>query len=175
VTAALVQRGLIGLSPEERSLLPPKFRLGNGLYFERFSREVRQHGTLTDRQVRRFFAAQSAWDDTMAWQASEYLAAYPDQVLAIIVGDFHAAYGGGLPDRLRARGVTNILVISQVNAFGMPEEEVRKLLAPDPRYGARGDFIWLTREEPRPFSGSPKPAPNDRCNSLGVGFLTSGI
>ena len=149
LTTALAQRGPIGLSPEERSWLPPKFRLGNAQYFERFAREVHQHGTLTDRQVRRFFAAQSAWDDTMAWQASEYLAARPDQVLVIIVGDFHAAYGGGLPDRLKARGVRNILVISQVNAYGMSDEEVHKLLAPDPRYGARGDFVWLTWDQPR--------------------------
>ena len=150
LAAALAQRGLTGLSAEERSWLPPKFRLGNARYFERFAREARQHGDLNDRQVRRYFAAQSAWDDTMAWQASEYLAAHSGQVLAIIVGDFHAAYGGGLPDRLSARGVGNILVISQVNAYGMRDEEVRRLVAPDPRYGPRGDFVWVTREHPGP-------------------------
>ena len=55
---------------------------------------------------------------------------------------------GTHPDRLGGRGVTNILVISQVNGYDL-DDEVRRLLAPDPRYGARGDFVWLTRERPR--------------------------
>jgi uncharacterized iron-regulated protein len=93
--------------------------LGNERYFERFAGEARQHGDMTAQEVRKFFAAQSAWDDTMAWQASEYLKAHPDHVLAVIVGDFHAAYGGGLPDRLRSRGVTKIQVISQVNGYDL--------------------------------------------------------
>jgi uncharacterized iron-regulated protein len=149
VVTALRQQGLVRLSADERSRLPPDFRLGNGLYFERFTREARQHGHLTERDVRQFFAAQSAWDDTMAWQVSEYLSAHPDQVLAVMVGDFHASYGGGLPDRLRARGVRNVLVISQVNGYGLSDDAMRRVLAPDPRYGARGDFVWLTWERPR--------------------------
>jgi uncharacterized iron-regulated protein len=149
LAAALARQGLVRLSAEERPWLPPGFRLGSLLYFERFAREARLHGAMTEREVRRFFAAQSAWDDTMAWQASEYLKAHPDHVLAVIVGDFHAAYGGGLPNRLRGRGVTNILVISQVNGYDLDDDEVRRLLAPDPRYGARGEFVWLTRERPR--------------------------
>ncbi len=147
---ALAQKGIAGLSSEERSWLPPDFQLGNALYFERFVTAVRPHGNLQEDTIRNFFDAQSAWDDTMAWQAQEYLRARPDQVLVIIVGDFHASYGGGLPDRLRARGVTNVLVISQVNGYGLSEEEVRESLAPHPRYGVRADFVWLTEDEPPP-------------------------
>lgn len=144
VTKALAQRGLEGLSDEERSLLPPGFALGNAAYFERFAREVQQHGPLPETAVHNFFAAQSAWDDTMAWRAARFLEAHPEQVLVIIVGDFHASYGGGLPDRLWARGVTKTVVISQVDARGLDEAGVRALLAPDPRDGPRADFIWLT-------------------------------
>ena len=146
LTEALAQRGLAGLSDGERSWLPPNFQLGRALYFERFASDVDQHGPLTGETISNFFAAQSAWDDTMAWQAREYLNAHRDQVLVIIVGDFHAAYGGGLPDRLRARGITRLLVISQVDAGGLSDQEVRRLLAPDPRYGVRADFVWLTQE-----------------------------
>jgi len=138
---------LAGLSDEERSWLPPNFQLGNDLYFERFATAVREHGDLQEDVVRNFFAAQSAWDDTMAWQARDFLIANPDQVLVIIVGDFHASYGGGLPDRLRARGVTSVLVISQVNAFGLSDEEIQSLIRPDPRHGMRADFVWLTQEQ----------------------------
>jgi len=144
LTRALAQKGLAGLSDEERSLLPPDFHLGSDAYFERFAAAVREHSGLPADAIRNFFAAQSAWDDTMAWQAREYVTTHPDQVLVIIVGDFHAAYGGGLPDRLRARGATDVLVISQVNASDLSDEEVRELLAPHPRYGMRADFVWLT-------------------------------
>src|SRR3990172_731368 len=147
LTRALGDRGLAGLSHEERSWLPPNFQLGNDLYFERFATAVREHGDLQEDVVRNFFAAQSAWDDTMAWQARAFLIANPDQVLVIIVGDFHASYGGGLPDRLRARGVTSVLVISQVNAFGLSDEEIQSLIRPDPRHGMRADFVWLTQEQ----------------------------
>ena len=148
LTKALAQKGLAGLSDEERSWLPPDFHLGNDLYFERFATAVREHGDLREDMVRNFFAAQSAWDDTMAWQAREFLSVHSDQVLVIIVGDFHASHGGGLPDRLRARGLVNVLVMSQVNASGLSDEEVQKLLAPDPRYGVRADYVWLTQEQP---------------------------
>ncbi len=76
----------------------------------------------------------------------ELLRAHPEQVLVIIVGDFHASYGGGLPDRLRARGVTSMLVISQVNRFGLDDDETRRLVVPDPRHGVRADYVWVTEE-----------------------------
>jgi uncharacterized iron-regulated protein len=148
LTRALSQRGLAGLSDDERSLLPPGFQTGNELYFERFAAAVRQHGSLSDSALRAYFAAQSAWDDTMAWQAAEFLRTNPDQVLVIVVGDFHASYGGGLPDRLRARGVPNVLVFSQVNRHGLSDEDTGRLVMPHPRYGARADIVWVTQQEP---------------------------
>lgn len=148
LSRALAQRGVEGLTGEERSWLPPGFQLGNALYFERFALDVRQHGDLSEEMVRRFFAAQSAWDDTMAWQSVEYLRAHPEQVLVIVVGDFHASYGGGLPDRLRARGAGPVLVISQVSADGLTAEDVARVVAPDPHHGARADVVWVTVQTP---------------------------
>jgi len=143
LTRAIAQQGLDALSDEERGLLPPGFALGSALYFERFAQAVQQHGRLSEEAVRNFFAAQSVWDDTMAWRAVSYLAAHPDQVLVIIVGDFHAAYGGGLPDRLRARGATGVYTISQIGVGDLSDTEAQGLLTPDARYGVRADFIWL--------------------------------
>jgi uncharacterized iron-regulated protein len=115
---------------------------------QRFETAVGQHGRLPEGAVQNFFAAQSAWDDTMAWQAQQYVQSHPGHVVVIIVGDFHVSYGGGLPDRLRARGVSDVLVISQVNRRGLSDDVTLSLLGPDPRYGARADFVWLTDEEP---------------------------
>lgn len=146
LTRALAQRGTEGLTDEVRSWLPPGFQLGNELYFERFAIDVRQHWSLSEETVRRYFAAQSAWDDTMAWQAVEYLRAHPDQVLVIIVGDFHASYGGGLPDRLRARGAGPVVVIAQIDAGDLAADAVARIVARDPRYGPRADVVWVTAE-----------------------------
>jgi uncharacterized iron-regulated protein len=148
LTRALAQRGLAGLSGEERALLPPGFQPGSDRYFERFRVAMGQHGVMSEAVLRNYFLAQSAWDDTMAWQATEFMRVNPDQVLVIIVGDFHASYGGGLPDRLRARGLGDILVISQANRYGLSDEEARGLIVPDPQHGPRADFVWVTEERP---------------------------
>lgn len=145
VTRALAQRGPEGLTEAERALLPPGFTLGSGAYFERFAEVMRQdHGPMPEQTLANFFAAQSAWDDTMAWQAARYLAAHPEQVLVIIVGDVHGAYGGGLPDRLWARGMTRVVVISQVDGSTLDDAAVAEVLTPHPKYGPRADFIWIT-------------------------------
>jgi uncharacterized iron-regulated protein len=57
LTRAIAQRGLDALSDQERALLPPEFALGSALYFERFAREVQQHGGLSEAAVRDFFAS----------------------------------------------------------------------------------------------------------------------
>jgi uncharacterized iron-regulated protein len=147
LTRALSQRGVAGLTDEERALLPPEFQLGSERYYERFVAALGAHGTLSEGALRNYFAAQSAWDDTMAWQAREFLRAHRDQVLVIIVGDFHASYGGGVPERLRARGATGVLVISQVNGYGLSDDDAKRLAGPDPRHGARADYVWVTSQQ----------------------------
>lgn len=62
----------------------------------------------------------------------------------IIVGNFQANYGGGLPYRLRARGAAAVVVISQIDPAGLSAEEIARLVAPDPRYGVRADAVWVT-------------------------------
>ena len=124
--------GLEALTDEELALLPPGFTLGNDLYRARFAEIMGGHAS--PESIERYFAAQSLWDDTMAFVASEHVKNNPDEVVAIIVGDFHAAYGGGLPDRLRARGAA-VTVISQV---------VDEDAMPHPLWGARADYVWVT-------------------------------
>jgi uncharacterized iron-regulated protein len=72
----------------------------------------------------------------MAWRALQHLDENPEDILVIIVGDFHVSYGGGLPDRLRARGAADVVTISQV----LEKDEVKV----HPKYGARADFVWVS-------------------------------
>lgn len=148
LTSRIAKVGVNGLTAEELSLLPPDFTVGNEKYFERFKRSI---GHLPDpTKAANYFAAQSAWDDTMAWKASEFIHSHPDQVLVIIVGEFHVQYGGGLPDRLAARmnlDEHHLISLSQVNLFGLDDEEAQQALFPSEEYGPRASWIWLSSFE----------------------------
>lgn len=143
LSAAIAKTGVSGLSAEEASLLPPTFTVGSAEYRERFE-AIMGGGHVPSAAMDRYFAAQSVWDDTMAWQAREFLDRNPTHCLAIIVGDFHAAWGGGLPERLRVRGVANVVTISQFDTGALSDAEVIEQMGPHPRYGVRADALWLS-------------------------------
>ncbi len=154
LTRKIGRTGLESLTPEEESLLPPNFTIGNDLYFQRFKEAMGIHDSFVQKfqtnidpvKLQQMFTAQSLWDDTMAWQSRLFMEQNPNDVLVIIVGDFHASYGGGLADRLKARGIQKVLTISQVLDNGLEKEQIESLILPHPRYFERGDFIWLSTE-----------------------------
>ncbi|MCC6278272.1 MAG: ChaN family lipoprotein [Oligoflexia bacterium] len=142
LTSAIARKGINGLSPELAALIPIGFKLGNQNYYERFAATM--HGHVSASDLLRYFEAQSVWDDTMALVAAQYVAAYPDQVLVIIVGNFHVEYGGGLPDRLLKRGAQKVLTIGQVSQGSESLNVLLKSLKPDPRHGKFADYILIT-------------------------------
>jgi uncharacterized iron-regulated protein len=145
LTSKVAKEGLASLTEGEKSLLPPQFSLGRDSYKTRFVEAVPH--PLPPEKLDKYFAAQSIWDDTMAWRAKQFLDQHPDQILVIIVGEFHVQYGGGLPDRMKARGISSVVTFSQVNTFGIPDESLNEVLAPSPRDGVRADYLWLAPAE----------------------------
>lgn len=143
LTGKISKVGLAGLSAEEKAELPPGFTLGNAGYRARFSETMQGH--VPEVAIQRYFEAQSVWDEVMAYETTQFLRAHPDHVFVIIVGDFHAAYGGGLPDRLRARGASRVVTISQVNLDGLSTSEEDESVQPHSQWGARGDYVWVAR------------------------------
>jgi uncharacterized iron-regulated protein len=146
LTGRISKVGLGALTPEEQQLLPPQFQVGRDSYKKRFL-AMMPH-LPNPESGERYFAAQSVWDDTMAWKATEFIQAHPDQVLVIVVGDFHAQYGGGLPDRIAARTGQKPVVFSYVTTADMSEDEIRTEIEPSAEFGPRADYIWLTGEQP---------------------------
>jgi uncharacterized iron-regulated protein len=140
ITGKVKDVGIEGLNEEERKLLPPNFELGADSYLKRFREVMKDHAP--EDKILKYFAAQSLWDDTMAWKASEYMKSHSDHLLVIIVGDFHVAYQDGLVARLRKRGVQKIVSVSQVDTYGMSDTERRATIAPDEVYGVRADFVF---------------------------------
>ncbi|MBX2986922.1 MAG: ChaN family lipoprotein [Bdellovibrionaceae bacterium] len=143
LSSRLVKVGLEGLSAAERAHLPPRFSLGRESYRRRFL-EMMPH--LPDPSVgERYFLAQSLWDDTMAWRAVEFLRQNPGQTLVIVVGEFHVQYGGGLPDRLRARAPgVGVFTLSQLNVSGWSSDEIAAAVRPSPRDGVRAHWVWVS-------------------------------
>lgn len=141
LTAKIRQTGFSSLTPEENALLPPNYQGGRADYRERFAEAAGSH--LSPQTFDGYFNAQSVWDDTMAWQTAEFMTKNPTHVFVIVVGEFHIQYGGGLPDRLKARGVSSILTLSQVDHSDYSDEELEKELIPHPKYGPRADFLWI--------------------------------
>lgn len=145
LTGKVAKGGMDSLTEEDRRLLPPGFTLGRDTYKERFLK-LMPHIPSPEAGMR-YFTAQSIWDDTMAWQASEFISRYPEQTLVIVVGEFHVQYGGGLPDRLRARSSAPLLTVSQVNTHGLSDEEIAKEVQVSKQEGPRADLLWLAPAE----------------------------
>lgn len=142
LTGKIASKGLGSLNAADWALLPPDLTRGNDDYYERFVNVMGQH--VPAEKIENYFMAQSVWDETMAWTAQKFMQGHPDQVLVIIVGEFHVQYGGGLPDRLKARGLSDITTLSFVNLHGLTPDETEEQLKPSVQYGARADFIWTT-------------------------------
>lgn len=150
VTSQISKNGLVSLTQEQQLLMPPNFELGNEGYKRRFNEAMGGH--LPPEKFENYFAAQSVWDDTMAWQALNFVEKNPDYVYVIIVGEFHVAYGGGLPDRLRHRSEglscrlpVEVKTISQVYTEGLTDEEIHQQIAPSQIDGKRADWIILSK------------------------------
>jgi uncharacterized iron-regulated protein len=141
LATAISKTGIAGLTPDLKALMPPGFGLGRDSYRERFMKVIGGHFS-DPKLAQNYFEAQSNWDDTMAWRIQTFQEQNPNAVLVVIIGEYHVQYGGGLPDRLRARGVHDVLVISQVNTNEMTADEVQKEVQPDVEYGPRADWIW---------------------------------
>lgn len=145
LTGKIAREGLASLTLEERALLPLDFTLGRASYKDRFL-ALMPH--LPSQEAgERYFAAQSAWDDTMAWRVADFMAANSDHVLVIIVGDFHVAWGGGLPNRIKARlnsPQSPVVTFSLINTQNATAEEIANEIAPEEGGEIRADYIWLS-------------------------------
>ena len=141
ITKKIFRDGVHTLTEKEKALLPPNFTLGRDAYYKRFKDTVNHgdHAGMSVQQIKRMFLAQSLWDDTMAWQAVSHLQKFPQRIVVIMVGDFHAVYGGGLKDRLLQRGASRVYVISQGLTDKTTFKEIKPMAAPHGRYGERAD------------------------------------
>jgi len=144
ISAQVARGGPDSLNPAQRKFLPPIWERGSAAYEERFRESMGGHDIPPDR-LANYFWAQSLWDDTMAWNARNYMAGRADRMMVIIVGGFHAEFGHGLPARLLAHGMARdqVKTLLQVPVPDFSPETLARVTAEHARYGARADFLWV--------------------------------
>jgi len=144
LTQKISKSGLNSLSIDELSLLPPDFELGQDLYRQRFRETMTQGGhQLPEDKLQNYFAAQSVWDESMAFHTLQNYAA--NTLSVIIVGNFHVEHQLGLSHRLQVRAPRlKTLSIVQLNITNMTDREIQAALEAHPDYGFLADYVVLT-------------------------------
>jgi hypothetical protein len=141
VASQVAKGGKDSLSPAQMALTPPLWERGNDAYFERFAETMQGHAPPD--AIDRYFWAQSLWDDTMAWQAAEHRRSPPNDVMVIIVGEFHVQYGGGLPSELKKQTSAEVKTVLQIETSDWLPATLQAAIAADPKYGDAADYLWL--------------------------------
>lgn len=137
ISSKVAKVGPEGLSEKDLALLPPIWERGGPEYFERFASTMRGH--VPEEKIERYFWAQSLWDDTMAWNATKNREA--DEIVNVIVGEFHVEFGHGLPARIRRYGASQVVTVLQ--HFVPKNESWPERIEPDPQFGHRADYIYV--------------------------------
>ncbi|MCG3863222.1 MULTISPECIES: ChaN family lipoprotein [unclassified Photobacterium] len=88
------------LPSSERSWVAQSLTLDKDAYQTKFLSSM-HHGN--EEQNLRMFAAQTAWDDTMAESMVTYLDAHPNKQIIHVAGRFHTMEGLGTASRIKAR------------------------------------------------------------------------
>lgn len=131
------------LSLLEKNILPPDFTLGSENYKLRMLEIM--GATHPFEGFDKMFQAQSAWDDTSALTLINLLKQDPQSVFVVLFGDFHIAYGGGLPDRLKQRGFTDAVTFSQICSEDFSASELDAAVKPHSVYGPRADYVVVAQ------------------------------
>ncbi|MCW8331618.1 ChaN family lipoprotein [Photobacterium sp. SDRW27] len=110
----------------ERKWVAESLTLNNDAYQEKFTASM-HHGD--EAKTQRQFAAQTAWDDTMAESMVDYLALHPDKQIIHVAGRFHVAEGLGTAARITSRNpALKVMMVTPVT-----EESKLSESAPDYR------------------------------------------
>jgi len=139
LTDAVSRHGLADMPAEFRDQLPDSYDRSNTAYEEQLAAIFEQHPMAGKDRLGRFIEVQLTWDETMAEQASDYLAANPGKTLVVFAGSGHIAYGAGIPDRVQRRGaVPAVIILPQDIGTAMP---------------GSADILGKTTEERLPQAG----------------------
>ena len=146
LTEAVSRHGLEKIPKKFRRQLPSSYDRSNTEY-EAFLRSVfEQHPMMGESgQFDRFLEVQLTWDESMAEQAANYLAAHPDKTLVVFAGSGHIARGAGIPDRVQRRIEVDSAIVLPADVGGAIPDSADFLVATQTQYlkpsGLLGVFL----------------------------------
>jgi uncharacterized iron-regulated protein len=148
LTRALATVGVEGLSHADRSSLPDTFGLDNPEHRLRMRAVFDAVHEMDEATFERFYAAQVAWDSTMAASVSRYMDKHPDvRAIMVVAGTYHVSGGMGIPWHLtrgRDKDVRRAIIVP------LDADEV-SLTASGLAEMNGGSYVWLSRD---PKAGS---------------------
>ncbi len=103
LTKRISKVGIDGLTPEERKQLPALIDKSNAEYKARLRKIFGMHAhgkKFNEKGFKKFVDAQLAWDEGMAFAASNYLRKHPSGRMVILAGSGHLINREGIPSRL---------------------------------------------------------------------------
>lgn len=110
------------LSEKEKASLPREFAEPAGA-FRNFLTMMGPHPGLQSSNLRRFFAAQNVWDQTMASRILEFLKKNPGTKLVVFTGRGHVSRGFGIPSYVRQKTNSKQLILLPARLFQDPGEQ----------------------------------------------------
>ncbi len=116
LTKKITKVGINGLSKSDRQQLPAFIGHSNKQYVKRIKSVFSGHMRTSSKGFDKFFDAQLAWDEGMAFNATKYLKKHPTKNMVILVGGGHVIGREGIPNRLdRQNSSTSAVVLSNVS------------------------------------------------------------
>jgi uncharacterized iron-regulated protein len=152
VTRQVARKGLESLTPEQRQFIPAQADIFLGP--EGYRRQIQQIYTAMHRGKGnstggdRFFQAQVLWDETMADRITQIVAATPNHLIIVLVGQGHLLKDYGIPARVARR---------------LPDIQQRTIFLNPENLTMAADYHWVTlgpatdKSPPTPKSAPPPP------------------
>jgi uncharacterized iron-regulated protein len=149
VTRDIAEKGLAGINPNQRRVLPhlDLHVPGHRAVFD--SLMIAHPGTAQRDVLDRYYEAQVVWDESMADRAASWLSQrYPGRKLVILAGAAHC-HPSAIPARIKRRAAFTVVSVLP-RAKDEPEDAARNLLVRD------YDYLLLRDQAARqPTSGEP--------------------
>ncbi|MGB5408478.1 MAG: ChaN family lipoprotein [Thiogranum sp.] len=149
------QVGIEGLSEADKAAIPEHIDRSDAAYEARLRDVFDQHPHREEQSFEKFLDVQLLWDEGMAERAARYLEAHPEDVLVVLAGGGHLAYGSGIPRRLERRQPVDTAIV--LNGWDGGD------LHPD-----LADFLLLPEQQVLPAAGKMGLTINDENGKLEI-------
>ena len=139
LTSAVSRLGIDELPDDLRAELPDGYDFSDKRYEESLRQMFRMHPVGGEGQFERFYQVQLTWDETMAQNVADYLAAGDDHRMLVLAGKGHVSGRSGIPNRVTRRiGLKGVTVAS---------------FDPGSRLFNEADYMVLANEQRLPAAG----------------------